>query len=280
MKKVRLALLIVFIICLLNSTKVLATDTFAKLNTSKSTLKPGDTFTVTLNVSCDSGLSFIGTEIKYDTKVLTLQKKGIANNWIEYGKDKLELFVNSSSKITEVTACTYTFKVNANAKGGTTKISTTPIDIMDIKNNEYTSNKLEKTIEITNEKDTDKKDEVEEDNKNEQIEQDKSETINKNKRTREEEKKILARAEKKYRASLEREQQDEIEESESEQKVENEQKNPEENKNENITENQEEKNNSNKTEKNKSIDNVIFILIVIFGICAILFVILKITEKK
>lgn len=148
MRKLKVSLLIIFIICLFNFTKVLAAEATAVLNVDKTILKPGDTVTATLNASYDEGLSFVGTKIEYDTNVLTLQSKTIANDWVDYGTDKLELFINSSNKTTNATVCTLVFKVNDNAKDGTTTISTTPIEITDINNNEYTKPKLEKQLTI------------------------------------------------------------------------------------------------------------------------------------
>ena len=151
MRKLKISLLIIFIICLFNFTKVLAADASAILNVDKTTLKSGDTVTVTLNASCDEGLSYVGTKIEYDSNVLTLQNKTVANNWIDYGTDKLELFINTSNKTTNATVCTLVFKVNDNATEGTTTISTTPIEITDINNNEYTKPKLEKPLTIVRE---------------------------------------------------------------------------------------------------------------------------------
>ena len=83
-------MLILFIICLCNFTKVLAAEPTVVLNVDKTTIKPGDTVTATIDASCDEGLSFIGTKIEYDKNVLTLQSKNVANDWVDYGIDKLE----------------------------------------------------------------------------------------------------------------------------------------------------------------------------------------------
>ena len=151
MRKLKVSLLIIFIICLFNFTKVLAAEATAVLNVDKTTLKPGDTVTATLNASCDEGLSFVGTKIEYDTNVLTLQNKTIANDWVDYGTDKLELFINSSNKTTNATVCTLVFKVNDDATERTTTISTTEIEITDINNSEYTKSKSEKILTVAKE---------------------------------------------------------------------------------------------------------------------------------
>lgn len=147
MKKLKIGILIVFAILLFNTNRVFATSASAGLMVDKTTVKPNDLITVSLNANCEEGLSFVSTNINYDSSVLTLQSKNINSNWVNYGGDKLELFVNSSDKITNATVCTFIFKINENAKAGNTKIETTAIEITDINNNEYT--KPKSTIDLT-----------------------------------------------------------------------------------------------------------------------------------
>lgn len=152
MRKLKVIMLIVFVILLFSKNKVLATSATVSLNADNTTAKPNDLILVSLSANCDDGLSFISTNINYDSEVLTLQTKTIDPNWINYGQEKLELFVNSNNKIKNATVCTFIFKVNENAKAGNTKIETTEIDIIDINNNEYTKPKsmVELTINIGN----------------------------------------------------------------------------------------------------------------------------------
>ena len=162
MKTIKIIIFLLIMNILIFSTiGVFAADTTATLNVNTSEVKPGDKITVTLNVNCTEGIGFIGTKINYDSSILTLESQDINNKLINYGTDKLELFSNSSEKLTNITACTFVFKVNENATAGTIKISTTNIEISDINNQEYTLNPSEKTITIkienTSNKDEDSK---------------------------------------------------------------------------------------------------------------------------
>lgn len=149
MKTIKIIIFLLIMNVLIFSTiGVFATDTTATLNVNNSEVKPGDKIKVTLNVNCTEGIGFIGTKINYDSSILTLESQDINNKLINYGTDKLELFSNSSEKLTNITACTFVFKVNENATAGTIKISTTNIEISDINNQEYTLNPVEKTINI------------------------------------------------------------------------------------------------------------------------------------
>ena len=151
MKKISICFAIVLSILLIGTSKCFAVTASATLTADKTTVKPGETITVKLNASCDDGLSYVGTNIEYDSTLLTLQSKQVAENWINYGTDKLELFVNSTEKITNATVCTLIFKVNDNITVDSVKISTTVIEITDTNNNEYTKPKSEVVVTIEKE---------------------------------------------------------------------------------------------------------------------------------
>ena len=113
MKTIKIIIFLLIMNVLIFSTiGVFATDTTATLNVNNSEVKPGDKIKVTLNVNCTEGIGFIGTKINYDSSILTLESQDINNKLINYGTDKLELFSNSSEKLTNITACTFVFKVN------------------------------------------------------------------------------------------------------------------------------------------------------------------------
>lgn len=150
MRKLSIALLMIFIICILNTVNVFAANATAGLSVDKTTVKPDDTVIVTLNATCNEGLSAIVTGIQYDKDVLTLQSSTIADKWVNYGVDKYEILSNSSEKFTSLNALTLTFTVNEDAEDGTTQISTTAIEVTDINNKDYTLGKSEKTITIEN----------------------------------------------------------------------------------------------------------------------------------
>lgn len=148
MRKTIKIVLVTILFSLINISIVIAADTNAEIFPDKTTLKPGDTFTITLKANCTEGLSFISTKLNYDADIVTLQNKTIANDWVDYGTDKIELFSNSSNKFENLDACVWTFQVNENATSVTTIIATTDIDITDINNVEYKLNKSEKTFNI------------------------------------------------------------------------------------------------------------------------------------
>lgn len=150
MRKIRITLLIIFIICILNTVNVFAANATAELSVDKTTVKPGDTIIATLNVTCNEGLSAIVTGIQYDKDVLTLQSSTIADKWVNYGVDKYEILSNSNEKFTSLNALTLTFTVNEDVEDGTTQISTTAIEVTDINNKDYTLEKSEKIIKIEN----------------------------------------------------------------------------------------------------------------------------------
>lgn len=156
LKKVKVISLIIISIFLFDFTKVFASDTHVDLIIDKTIFKPGDTITVTLNATCEDGLGFVGTEIKYDKKVLTLQSQTIEKDWVNYGKDKLELFINTTNKITNSEICVLVFKVNDEASEGISKITTSKIEISDKNNKEYSLNEIEKAITIKKEENNEK----------------------------------------------------------------------------------------------------------------------------
>lgn len=150
MKKLTISMLMIFVICIINTVNVFAADATAEINVDKTTVKAGDTVTVILNAKCESGLSAVITGIEYDEEVLTLQTTKVAENWVNYGVDKYEILSNSTEKVTSLNVITLTFKVNDKAQDGTTKISTTGLEITDINNKEYTLAKSEKVLTIGN----------------------------------------------------------------------------------------------------------------------------------
>ncbi len=152
MKKLTISMFMIFVICIINTVNVFAADATAELIVDKTTVKAGDTVTVILNAKCESGLSAVITGIEYDKEVLTLQTTKVAENWVNYGVDKYEILSNSTEKVTSLNVITLTFKVSDNAQDGTTKISTTGIEITDINNKEYTLAKSEKVLTIGNPK--------------------------------------------------------------------------------------------------------------------------------
>ncbi len=148
MKKVKVFLVLFFIICIACITNVYGADVSVALNVDKTTVNPGDTITVTLNASCEDGLSFIGTKIEYDTNIFTLVNENVPTGWKNYGNGTLELMIDTTNKITSGQVYSLALKVKESAEEGTVKISTTDIEIIDINNIEYQKTKIEKEITI------------------------------------------------------------------------------------------------------------------------------------
>lgn len=185
-RTIKIILAIIFF-SLISISIVTASNTSAEIVVDKTTLKPGDTFTITLKANCSGGLSFISTKLNYDTNKLTLKSKNIANDWVDYGTDKIELFSNSSNKFTNLDACTWTFEVNKNVENGTIVIGTTDIEITDINNVEYKLVKSEKTLNIKVEENI--QDENKDNNSDEEQKEDKVQDTGKETEKKEENKK-------------------------------------------------------------------------------------------
>ena len=152
MKKLSICILVFSILCLLNVTNVFAVETSAKLKIDKTSVKPGDTVVVTIEANSDEGVSYVGTKINYDSKVLTLEKITPNAKWSNMGIDnQLDLFSNSTEKMTNVDVCTITFKVKEDIKDESTVISTSEFSISDILNKEYKASASQETIKIETE---------------------------------------------------------------------------------------------------------------------------------
>lgn len=129
----KLNLLVISIILLLISTtmsKAAAIST-ATLKINKDKVKPGDTFTVTLSVTCEEGINGIDTMYSYDEDKLELVSASVkdSTNWSSLGADKqITVICNSTSKITTADVYVLTFKLKDTVEIGTTaSISTTDI---------------------------------------------------------------------------------------------------------------------------------------------------------
>lgn len=187
MKRTIKIVLAIIVFSLISISIVTASNTNAEIVVDKTTLKPGDTFTITLKANCSEGLSFISTKLNYDINKLTLKSKNIANDWVDYGTDKIELFSNSSNKFTNLDACTWIFEVNENVENGTVVIETTDIEITDINNVEYKLAKSEKTLNIKVEENI--QDENKDNNSDEDPKEDKVQDTGKETEKKEENKK-------------------------------------------------------------------------------------------
>ena len=131
MKKLVVSIIILSML-LLNINIVNAATGSASLNSSSTSVKPGDTFTVTLSAKCEEGINGIDTTYSYDEDKLELKSANVANDkWANLGETgTIQVISNSTSKITSDDIFVLTFKVKDNIAVGTTaKVSTSEIKI-------------------------------------------------------------------------------------------------------------------------------------------------------
>lgn len=98
---------------------VYAASATASLDANTSSLKVGDTFTVTLSLKCSEGINGItGLKYNYDSNILELVNSKIKDsNYIDMGTDNtLDLICNSVDTITSSEIYEFTFKVKSDAK--------------------------------------------------------------------------------------------------------------------------------------------------------------------
>lgn len=132
MKKSLFIIGAIIIAILANITIVKASSTpTVSLKTSSSQVKPGDTFTVTISVTCEDGINGIDTTYSYDENKLEYVSGSVANtnNWSSLSSDnQITVICNSTSKITSADVYVLTFKVKDSATiGDIAKINTTDI---------------------------------------------------------------------------------------------------------------------------------------------------------
>lgn len=121
----------------------------ATLEASETTVKAGESFTVTLKVSSDQGLNGVISEIKYDTEKLELTSAVAGTNWSNLSTGtKLDL-ITSSDNLKNSDVYTMTFKVKSGATGEIQiKTGTILVDTM-LQGNDSSVNIEEKTVKVT-----------------------------------------------------------------------------------------------------------------------------------
>lgn len=133
MKKIlTISLIILLVMFILNIGIVNAATGTASFTASSTSVKPGETFKVTLSANSDDGLNSVDTTYSYDTDKLEFVSANVANsNWSSLGQDnQITVISNSTSKITSNDVYVLTFKVKDTATVGTTaKISTSEVMI-------------------------------------------------------------------------------------------------------------------------------------------------------
>ena len=127
----------------------------ATISSSKTSVKPGDTFTVTLSAKSEEGINGIDTTYSYDEDKLELLSAKVANdNWSNLGKAGTIQVIIVDGTIKADDIFVLTFKVKDNATVGTTaKVNTSEIKIdTDAKqNNKVTESAKTVSINISSE---------------------------------------------------------------------------------------------------------------------------------
>ena len=119
----KIAILFISIVIVLASfTVVQAASATATLTPSSTTVKPGDTFSVTLSLNCADGINgATGITFNYDKNILELTSSNIKDsNFINLGtSDDIDLMCNSEENITSANVYVWNFKVKDTATIGT-----------------------------------------------------------------------------------------------------------------------------------------------------------------
>lgn len=123
------SIILIFANCMI----VKASTATVSLKPSSTSVKSGDTFSVTLSVSCDDGINGItGITYSYDKNILELVSSSVKDsNFINIGSnEKMDLISNSTNKITASDVYVFNFKVKDSVAAGTNvKISTGKISV-------------------------------------------------------------------------------------------------------------------------------------------------------
>lgn len=131
-KQIKILMLVIALIMACTLT-VNAADATASLNSSSAEVHKGDTFTVTLNASCEEGINGLQGKFSYDTDKLELVSLEVSDTtkWFNLGEN-LNLEVIHNSRDTEKSAdmIKATLKVKDTAEVGTkAKIAVTDLVI-------------------------------------------------------------------------------------------------------------------------------------------------------
>ncbi len=130
MKKIIISIIVLCLV--LSSVSIVNASTgTVNLIANNKTVKPGETFTVTVSVSCVDGINGINTTYNYDQDKLEFVSAKVSNdNWANLGtNNSITVISNSTSKITSSDIYVLTFKVKDNATAGIAKVGTSDIMI-------------------------------------------------------------------------------------------------------------------------------------------------------
>lgn len=101
MKRIIKILVLIVLIIMFGVIATYASTATSDLNTNHSTVKPGETFIVTLSVSCQDGINgVIGITYNYDKDKLDLVSEKVGNNFVNLvNGNSIDLISNSTEKI-------------------------------------------------------------------------------------------------------------------------------------------------------------------------------------
>ena len=146
MRKTLLIVGIIFALILTGISTVQAVAATASLKSSANTVKPGDTFTVTLSANCDNGVNgIVGNEasqgfgFSYDTSKLELvSREAKIMSDANDGENTIALVYLGSNPVNTGDFYTFTFKAKEGASGNAT-VSTTAMEVKGYDNTSTTS---------------------------------------------------------------------------------------------------------------------------------------------
>lgn len=130
MKKQVKILMLVIILIIACTLTVNASDATASLNLSSVEVHKGDTFTVTLNVTCEEGINGLQGTVNYDTTKLDLVNIAVTDTtkWVNLGENlNLAVIHNSSDTETSTDIVKVTLKVKDTAEVGEAKVTISDI---------------------------------------------------------------------------------------------------------------------------------------------------------
>lgn len=108
------------VLILISTLTVNAAEATATLSLDKTTIKNGDTFTVTLKVACEEGINGLQGNVDYDEEILELQSIDVGDtNWSNLGENsEIAIIHAKSGTITSADILKISFKVKDTAEVG------------------------------------------------------------------------------------------------------------------------------------------------------------------
>ena len=124
-KQIKIIMILAIFLIASISTVAVAASADATLTASKSTVSPGDTFTVVYKVTTDDDVTGGEVNFEFDESRLELVDAVMDSNFanMDSGKVNYSYISQAEDAVKSVDLITFTFKVNANATEGTATIT-------------------------------------------------------------------------------------------------------------------------------------------------------------